>query len=421
VIQSRGTPRTIRRLLSVFKRRVLRVWLFFFRLGYASLHNWTHSNKNALVILDDLFPWLGTGFRVIEFNEYLKVFNQCRIYSSNVEYDREKRLYDQRYPEYSDRILRFDPHIDFKCSLIYIVFLHNAHNFLPIIERYEVPFIVELYPGGYFELDEEVSDKRLSEICHSRFLRKIIVTQPIIRSYLLDRNFCSEDKILYIYGGLVNVPENLGARKCFGKDKQTFDVCFTAYKNMPLGENKGYDVFIQVAQKLLEKRQDFYFHVVGTFDENDIDVSDMGDHIRFYGPRLAPFFQYYYLDKDIILQPNKPFVLGKGAFEVVPTGTGSEAGACGVAMFCTDPLNTIKGTFDHGKDIVIVSPKPEGIVDEILHYYNNPDKLYQISRAGRDKIRKILDINKQMSPRVQLIRQFLENDVEAEDTGKLQK
>lgn len=415
--ESRRTPGTIRRFLSAIKQRMLRVGRSFFGPGYAALHNWTHSNKDALVILDDLFPWLGTGFRVMEFNEYLKVFPRCKIYSSNEGYARAKRIYGQSFPQYSERIHRFDPRIDFKCRLIYIVFLHNAHRFLPIIEKLKVPFVVELYPGGHLQFDDEISDERLADICSSRFLRRIVVTQPIIRSYILDRKFCSDAKLLYIYGGLINIPANLGPRTFFGGGKKTFDICFSAYRNMPRGEDKGYDVFIQVARRLLATRRDFYFHVVGNFDAHDMDVSDTGDHIRFYGPRVAPFFSEYYLDKDIILQPNKSFVLARGAVEFVPSGTGIEAGVCGVAMVCVDPLGTAKGAFEHGRDIVIVSPEPDHIADAILHYANNPDELYRIARAGQERIRDIWEIGKQMSPRVRLISELLEEDVEIETVG----
>jgi glycosyltransferase involved in cell wall biosynthesis len=368
----------------------------------------THKNRNALVILDDLFPWLGTGFRILEFNHHLKTFDHTLIYSTSPEFRRTKRAYSRRYLEYSKRVFRFNSHIRFDCRLFYIVFLHNAYTFLPTIEKYRVPFILELYPGGFFQLDDARSDEQLAQVCRSAFLQKVIVTQRITHSYLLQKTFCPDEKICYIHGGVINTPQILGSKKLFGRDKPTFDICFTAYKVMPMGRDKGYDIFVQVATELGKKDTRFRFHVVGTFDETDIDVSTIREQIRFYGPRTAEFFPEYYLDKDVILSPNRPFVLANGAFDGIPTGAVLEAAACGVAMFCTDQLNLTSGVFEHGKDIVIMEPDAEAIISGILRYFQTVDELYQIARQGKITVERVYGLERQLGARTKLIRDVLE-------------
>jgi glycosyltransferase involved in cell wall biosynthesis len=370
--------------------------------------NLTHCNRNAFVILDDCFPWMGTGFRVLEFNEYLRVFRNCVVYSTVLGFSREKDQYAQHYPEYSSRIFSLKGHINFDCGLIYVVFLHNAYAFLPIIERYKIPFILELYPGGFFHLGDNLSDRRLAKICGSDMLRKIIVTQPITYSYLIEKKFCAPEKLAYIHGGLINVPWNIGLRKTYPRDKATFDICFTAYKQMPLGQDKGYDIFIQVAKELLKRDDCFRFHVVGTFNENDIDVSEIGSNIHFYGPQTSDFFSEYYLDKDLILSPNRPFVLAKGAFDGVPTGCVLEAGACGVAMFCTDQLKQTEGIFQNADNIVIINTDTDSIVSEICQYYKDPDKLRLIAQNGQTTIVEGWSKERQLEPRVQIIQDELD-------------
>ncbi len=367
----------------------------------------SRGDRDALVILDDLFPWLGTGFRVKEFNEYLQTFETSIVYSTNRRFCREMASYRQYFPEYADRIFRLHAKRGFDGRLAYIVFLHNAITFLPVIERLELPFVLELYPGGHFHLDDRDSDEKLRRVCNSPFLKKIIVTQRVTREYLLGRGLCAERVIHYIHGGVVSIPEMPLDKKFFGTDKQTFDICFTAYRQMPLGEDKGYDLFVEVAKKLGAVDSRFRFHVVGGFDKTVIDCSCLGERIRFYGPQTTNFFPNYYRDKDVILSPNRPFVLAPGAFDGIPTGAVVEAGSCSVAMFCTDQLQLTKETFEPGRDIVIVKPDVDSICQTLLSYFRNPVTLYNIARYGRKAIEKTYSPRIQLGMRTELLREIM--------------
>jgi glycosyltransferase involved in cell wall biosynthesis len=396
---------TLKRFLSRLKYTSV-TWLF--TLWDMMFVNLTHRNRDAFVILDDTFPWLGTGFRVLEFNEYLRVFRNCIVYSTIHSYPQARKRYVQYYPEYASRIFRFSRHINFDCRLIYIVFLHNAYAFLPFIERFKIPFVLELYPGGFFRLGEDISDRQLAQVCGSSLLKKIIVTQSIAYSYLIENKLCATEKLAYIYGGVINVPQNIGPRKIYPFDKATFDICFTAYKMMPLGQDKGYDIFIRVANELLKRDDRFRFHVVGTFDEKDIDISEIRSHLHFYGPRTSDFFCEYYLDKDMILSPNRPFVLAKGAFDGIPTGSVLEAGAYGVAMFCTDQLKLTEGVFRHGENIIIIDTDTDSIVNEIWRYYQDVGNLYRIAQNGQITIAEVYSKERQLGSRIQIIQDVLD-------------
>lgn len=364
-------------------------------------------HRGGLVIFDDLFPWLGTGFRVSEFNGYFRAFDTCIAYSTQPHFGGEMRRYRRRFPEYAKRIFRFRSERRFEGRLAYIVFLHNAARFLPTMEAYKLPFVLELYPGGEFRLDDTDSDDKLRRVCRSPCLERIIVTQSVTMKYLLGKGFCAEAMLHYIYGSVVQLPDVTPQRNYWGKGKRTFDICFTGYRQMPLGRDKGYDVFIDVAKRLSRADTRFRFHVVGDFGAKDIDCSCLGDTIRFYGRQTTDFFPSYYRDKDLILSPNRPFVLASGAFDGIPTAAVVEAGACGVAMFCTDELSLTEGIFEAGTDIVIVRADAETITAQIMDYVRRPDALYEIGRRGKLKIETVFSPTRQLGARLALLAEIL--------------
>ena len=98
---------------------------------------------------------------------------------------------------------------------------------------------------------------------------------------------------------------------------------------MPKGVDKGYDVFIEVARRLRGLHGDIVFHVVGSFDESDIDVSDLQEGIKFYGVRQTDFFPGFYASMDIIRAPNAPFGICPGSFDAFLTGGVLKPGCVG--------------------------------------------------------------------------------------------
>jgi len=247
----------------------------------------------------------------------------------------------------------------------------------------------------------------LRKVCASPNLKKIITTQKLSHEYVLD--FIEPEKVEFIYGGVFPSSKLVTAtppRKYFQRDKATFDICFVAFKYMPKGIDKGYDVFVSVARALSRLYDDMQFHVVGRFDSSDIDVSDFKDRIHFYGMRQTDFFPQFHANMDLILSPNVPFVCRPGAFDGFPTGACIEAALCGVPVFCTDILRQ-NIVFKDGEEIVIIPRDTDEICELINHYYRNYDRLVQVGRRGQQAFERELGLDAQLPKRFRIMDKYL--------------
>ena len=266
------------------------------------------SRRNqGLVIIDDYFPSLATAFRVAEFNSIFDHFQHAVLYSTS-----SNRAgfaeYARCYPKFTNRVRKFHASRHLKGSGAYLVFLNNIFGHLEYLERYRLPFVFELYPGGGFHLNDAVSDARLRRVFASTMFRKVIVTQNITRDYLLRNNFCSERQIELIFGVVVlsNILNNVTSKRTYPTvDKETFDICFVANKYTPRGVDKGYDRFIACAEILSSRYPQTRFHIVGDFTEEDIEIrGPLQRLVTFYGLRVTSFFPQFYAKMDLILSPN---------------------------------------------------------------------------------------------------------------------
>lgn len=373
-----------------------------------------------LVLLDDGFPSRRSAFRIAEYNNYLRRWNNATLYSTATSLAAlgEKRGFKEvlaeyagLYPQLGNRVFKFHKDLDLGGDLAYFIFLNNAMRFLANIEESGSPFAFTLYPGGGFRLRQKDSDERLRRVCSSPSFRKVIATQKITYEYLLDGDFCGPEEVEFVYGGVFpfsDIADHALPRRYYKKDKDTFDVCFVAYKYTERSlKSKGYDIFAEVAKQFAKAHEDTVFHVVGTFDEDDIDVSEIGDRIRFYGPRTTEFFPAFYSNMDVILSPNAPFVLQPGAFDGFPTGSCMEAGMCGVAVFCSDPLKQ-NVAFENGEEMVIIPRDTHDICVALDHYRENYARLRHVADRGQLAFARVFDIESQMGPRVQMLSKLLE-------------
>lgn len=145
--------------------------------------------RKKLVILDDFFPNMYQAYRVSEFKYYCETFPGTQIYSSAEKYDEFLAEYKKAFPEHTKYVHKFSSRKVFRASLFYVVFLHNAAAFLPIIEREHTPFVLNLYAGGYFAFDNPQSDSMLRRVCASPYLKHVVVSQKNIEKYLIEKNF----------------------------------------------------------------------------------------------------------------------------------------------------------------------------------------------------------------------------------------
>jgi glycosyltransferase involved in cell wall biosynthesis len=375
--------------------------------------------SGRLLILDDIFPQMLSAFRIAEYNFYLQAFRDAQVYSTatafplvgeNRPFEEVVREYVSYFPEYRGRVHKYTSRGDYRSALIYTVFLNNAYRFVDVAERVRTPFAFTLYPGGGFAFGDDESNHKLRRVLSSPRFRKVIVTQKISHEYLINESLCAPEQIEFVYGGVF--PLQYFAQKSNNKlrfpgEKDTVDICFVANKYMPRGLDKGYDVFIEAAHMLSRLCNHARFHVVGPFDHNDIDVSEIEDKIHFYGTIYTNFLIDFYAKMDIILSPNKPFVLRPGAFDGFPTGACVEAGLSGVAVFCSDPLQQ-NIMFQDSKEIVIISANAEEVCHRMLYFCERPEELYALAARGQEAFVRVFGITTQMQPRLNLL-SFLMN------------
>ena len=381
---------------------------------------------DRIIILDDIFPHLLSAFKIAEYNTYLARYPNAVVYSTGTSF---KYLNDTRsfqevlqdyleyYPQFKSRVFEFSPDLMpiLTGRLVYLIFLNNTFNFIDLIEKSQIPFIFTLYPGGGFIPDDEESDQKLFRVCSSKYFQKVIVTQKYIGDYLINKKMCTPDQVELIYGVVTSIetiiPDQLD-KKYYKLNKETFDICFVAHKYMIRGLNKGYDVFIEVAKILYNLHgSNIVFHVVGNFDEKDIEVSELKDNIKFYGTRTTDWFPQFYANMDIIMSPNIPLhyimpEVKKSFIDGFPTGCCVEAGFCGTVVFCTDTVNQ-NIAFKNAEDIVIILRDIEAICTLVSRYYHNPQALYELSRIGQHSFRRIFKLENQMEPRLRLISEAL--------------
>jgi len=365
--------------------------------------------EKKLVIFDDIYPNILTGFRIAEYNYYLQKIKNCEVYSSTSQFYDLKNDYAVYYPDLADRISFFDENRKYEASLFYTVFLNNIYSFLPVIEASQKPFVFTLYPGGGLGLDDQESDIKLKAVFESSLFRRVIVTQKNIYDYLLKKRLCPKSQIEFIYGGVVPSDffmRNSQKKQYYKKNKETLDICFVANKYMERGIDKGYHIFVEVANQLCLISPDIRFHVVGNFSPEDINLGNMKEKTTFYNVQKRDFFPEFYAYMDIILSPNLPFKLHAGSFDGFPTGCCVEAGLSGVAVFCTDELQ-LNDYFKDRDELCIISTKVDEIVDIVKYYLFNLDSLYKLSANCQKKFYHTFDIKAQTQKRIKILNRYL--------------
>lgn len=369
-----------------------------------------------LIIFDDIFPHPVSGFRYEEFSVLLSEFVDSKIMMKPTAYFPAKtRVKDHKrhvtdFFKLNNNIgekLKFKKgFVNINTKLFYCVFINNIYSNIDWIEENKIPFVFTLYPGGGFQIYDRLSDLKLKKVLTSKMFRKVIVTQLFTKDYLIKNDFCKIEEIEYIFGGVspqISFNRNLESKKSYLINKSTFDICFCAAKYSSRGEDKGYDVFIDFAHQIVTKYDFIRFHIIGGFGKNDIEITQIKDKIHFYGYQNFEDLGAIYQSMDVLVSPNKPFVLGKGSFDGFPLGTVVEAVLNGVVTLISDELkqNTI---FKHNEELIIIESKSSSIEKEIIGLINDPEKRFLISKKGRQKFMEVYSDEIQMKPRIELLR-----------------
>ncbi len=375
------------------------------------------------LVLDDFFPNLLTGFRVAEYNALLARFPGLRIASSYGSFDAAHAAYAARYPALASRVLRFDPALRDDCRFVYLNFLNNAVQFLPWLEQRRVPFAMTLYPGGGFGLREAESDRKLGAVLASPLLRAVLVTQSVSRDYLTGkvRDGVAVEEIF----GVVANPlyfEPPAPRHWYGDGKPALDLAFVAEKYMERGENKGFPAFVEGVGRWLaalpdERARAVRIHVVGGFDAGDWQACTpeglppaqrMAAPPRFHGRLETHALRELLAGVDLVVSPNRPFVLHPGNFDGFPTGCCVEASLCGTAFAASDVLGLGEGRYRAGVDYLSIEPDAAGVAQALARIAADPACLRRIGESGRAASRRWFDPAVQIGGRVAILERLLE-------------
>jgi len=211
-----------------------------------------------------------------------------------------------------------------------------------------------------------------------------------------------------IYGAVIP-EEYFGAvptKQRFALDKPTLDLCFVAYKYMPLGRDKGYDRFIAAAHALAQRIPEARFHVVGNYGPEDIDVSAIGGAFRFHGIKQTFEFPAFYAGMDLIVSPNIPHLLGGGKTDGFPTAACVEASLSGVGLMCSD-VTRQNIYYADGAEACIVPPGADAIVERVLHYRGDPQALADLGNLGRARSLALFNPSVQLGARTEILRKLM--------------
>jgi glycosyltransferase involved in cell wall biosynthesis len=365
---------------------------------------------SGVVVLDDFFPNLQTGFRVAEFSWLMRRGVVERVLSTN-HLGQLMPAFRDLYPTLADRVQPYEPAALADAKLAWVEFLNNATLFLDDLEAARVPFVLTVYPGGGLNLGEHEAAERLRGVLGSGLLRAVVTTQPLVTAWI--RREAPMVELLELPGIPVD-PAYLRPGAGFRTDYygehgvDELRICFVAYRYVPGGRDKGYDLFLDTVRWLAVRGVPVAAHVVGDFGPNDLPIDDIADRMTFHGPLETPRLRAFFTGQHLVISPTRADVLAAGSFDGVPTGAAVEGALCGVGIVTTDPRdqNTL---FRDGRDIVIVPPDAQTIADRILALIDAPGGIRRLAQAGLASARRGYGVSAQLVPRRRLIEHLMED------------
>ncbi len=364
-----------------------------------------------LLVLDTAFPSPLSAYRYAEFKHYLTHIPDSVVLTTLPGFEQHHAVFAAHHPALAPRVRPFAPEAPLPPSkLVYCVFLSSAIAFLPYLERHALPLAMTLYPGGHFGIDDAASDAMLAQLFAYEHLHKVIVTQVATLEYLKAKGYYAPERVEMIYGAVIP-EEYFGTaprKQHYGMDKPTLDLCFVAYKYMPLGRDKGYDSYIAAAHALARRIPEARFHVVGNYGPEDLDITAIAGAIRFHGIKWTPEFPAFYAGMDLIISPNIPHLLGGGKTDGFPTAACMEASLSGVGLMCSDVMQQ-NIYYADGTEICIVPPDPDAIVERVLHYRGDPQALASLGELGRARSRALFAPSVQLDTRLEILQKLIRN------------
>ena len=370
-----------------------------------------------LMVLDDCFPHPLSSFRFAELSGLLDAFPDASVHTSmaaapflGLKGTPSDLIasHTRLFPQDQGRIQLLHEGTSYAGQAAYCVFFQNMRAYVDVLDRSATPFAFTLYPGGSFYINEPAVDEKLKRIFDSPNFKCVIATQKITRDYLIEKGLCDEESVRLIHGGVMP-PLALGdlpEKQYFGVHKKTVDICFAGWKYMALGRDKGFDTFIHAARMLAKRFAFAQFHVIGPWDEQEMDVSDLAGRIHFHAPMSSTDLRKFFRRIDLFVSPNRAFTLMPGKFDAFPLGCCVEAALSGVAVCATDELRQ-NLRFTHGKDVLLCGVEAEAVADMVGEAIANYDGLCELAEAGLRKFSEVFAWEAQMAPRLEVLSRLL--------------
>ena len=365
-----------------------------------------------VVVLDDFFPDLSTGFRLAEFGWMLRRGVIDDVYTTARPYDDLIGSYSALEPHLASRVHPYDPSILHDVDLASIVFLNNGAHFIGDLQKYSVPFVLTLYPGGGLDLGNDEAHAKLEAVVKSPLLRRVITTQPRTTEYVRSA-FGTHIPLTEIPGVVVDsryfVPGPGLRSNYYPTGSPDLTLGFVAHRYSERGLDKGFPAFVEAAQILADRGYPVRAVVVGGFDESHFGPevpADLQARFDFHGVLAAEALREVLLTLDVVVSPNRPGVLTPMAFDGFPTGSAVEASLCGAAMVVSDELGQNR-LYRPGFDIEIVSPSPLSVADTVEQILRSERGIAGIAKAGLRQSRISYGIEAQLKTRRQVIEEAL--------------
>ena len=372
----------------------------------------TKPSHVDLLIIDNIVPSTFSPFRTLEYGHYLSFFDSAVLSLEGWQGLIENTNFDELVgkfpvpPEKRQRILRFKEDAHISARLAYVTFLGIALDLMPYFRERNLPFILQLYPGGGFQIGQPDADDDLRQVLLSDLCRGVIVTQTLTREYILNRIGCDPQKITLVFGGVFDSRVHFDFskdKKFYPTHKDTLDLCFVAHKYVDADiRHKGYDRFVEIAQRLTPDHPHLRFHVVGNYSAEDLPLGSASERFTFYGRQDSQFFESFYSRMDAIISINRPFSRRPGIFDGFPTGSCIEAGFHGVLNCINDPLNLNPVLVD-GRDFLLLNDDTDQSVSALRELLSDPSRLYALAYANWRKFLEVFDLNAQLWARSRVI------------------
>ena len=382
----------------------------------------------GLLLVDSSFPSRFSAFRYGELLTYLHAIPESRAASSLRDIDRyrpdrtfldELRQFEAEHPTLAGRVRALNTGHDLSAKVLHTTFLHNAAVLLASNPDLRAErFVFTLYPGGGFMPNDPVSDAKLRRVLGDRRFGTVLTTHTLQRDYLLERGWCDPDRIAFIFGAVSpdcwDVAASARCARVGRPPEDTIRICFVAQRYTERGVEKGCDVFTDLVRRYADDPR-FEWHYVGDWTAELLGLTRV-DRVRFHGVQPASFFPDFYSGMDIVISPNlSPMQRdgGRGSFDGFPTTSCVEAGLRGVAMFLSDSLalnRRLDGTpaLVPGVEFELITRDGDGIAARIEFYADDREALRRLSEAGRRAILREYSFERQMRPRLDLLRAQLD-------------